>query len=472
MPGSFGVPAVTEVQVDGSTVAFTDNSSGNAISVDLNTKVTASSKLTILFTADAPTTQDLTGVDFTSTVDDSGTGDAAQSTTEGNGDGDAGDNDSWNVTTTDAAGTLVAHWTFDEGSGQTAADSSGNGNDGTLGSTAGVDADDPTWECVAGGYALNFDGTDDIVNAGSAATLDDLGPMTIAAWIKPDSAGATAVSHVMSKSNTGSGRWFLEIDNSSPEDDAFEFNKDFDTDVARTTNNATATYDVWQHIAVTWDGSATGANIHIYKDGVESSYASTINGSGTQYSDAALPFIIGNRGDGTIPFYGLIDDVRVYNSALSPAQISVLAASPPADCDIKLLKRAFWTDSTPIPTGATIPSGVELKYLLYVNNPGAALSDVTVRDVLDPAFLYQAGTIQVDNSVAECVLAVCTTAEELAIFTAVDGAPFLSDAVDGDAASYTGASLSVDAGNGNVGNLQLDINADAVWAILFSVKMP
>ncbi|MCH8336114.1 MAG: hypothetical protein IIC61_09525, partial [Proteobacteria bacterium] len=58
------------------------------------------------------------------------------------------------------------------------------------------------------------------------------------------------------------------------------------------------------------------------------------------------------------------------------------------------------------------------------------------------------------------------------IFTAVNGAAFLSDAVDGDAASYTGASLSVDAGNGNVGNLQLDINADAVWAILFSVKMP
>jgi len=30
----------------------------------------------------------------------------------------------------------------------------------------------------------------------------------------------------------------------------------------------------------------------------------------------------------------------------------------------------------------------------------------------------------------------------------------------------------IDAGNGNVGNLQLDINANAVWAILFSVKMP
>ncbi|MFB3138666.1 MAG: hypothetical protein ACE10B_05555, partial [Phycisphaerales bacterium] len=66
------------------------------------------------------------------------------------------------------------------GVGQIAADSSGNGNDGTLGSTAGADANDPSWTCVAGGYALSFDGgvfpNDDYVDAGSASTLDDLGP--------------------------------------------------------------------------------------------------------------------------------------------------------------------------------------------------------------------------------------------------------------------------------------------------------
>ncbi len=75
-----------------------------------------------------------------------------------------------------------------------------------------------------------------------------------------------------------------------------------------------------------------------------------------------------------------------------------------------------------------------------------------------------------DNSVAECALTVCTAAEELAIFTAVDGAGFLTDAIDGDVASNTG--VNIDAGDGNVANLQLDINADRVWAILFSVKMP
>ena len=95
-PGSFGAPTVTGVQVNGSGVAYTDNTAGNAISVDLTTKATASSKITVLFSANAPTTQDLTGVNFTSTVDDSGTADvAAQATTQGNGDGDVGDNNSW-----------------------------------------------------------------------------------------------------------------------------------------------------------------------------------------------------------------------------------------------------------------------------------------------------------------------------------------------------------------------------------------
>ena len=75
-----------------------------------------------------------------------------------------------------------------------------------------------------------------------------------------------------------------------------------------------------------------------------------------------------------------------------------------------------------------------------------------------------------DNSVADCALAVCTAAEELAIFTAVNGAGFLTDAVDGDVASITGGTL--DAGNQNVANLQLDIDANKVRAILFSVKMP
>ncbi len=152
--------------------------------------------------------------------------------------------------------------------------------------------------------------------------------------------------------------------------------------------------------------------------------------------------------------------------------VAATVAVRPACGPLTIVKTAFQLDGTPIASGATIPNFLEFKYLLYINNQNIARSDVSVRDVLDPAFQYQAATIQVDNSVAECALTVCTAAEELTIFTAVDGAAFLSDAVDGDVTSYTGASSSVDAGNSTEANLQLDINADAVWAILFSAKMP
>lgn len=139
---------------------------------------------------------------------------------------------------------------------------------------------------------------------------------------------------------------------------------------------------------------------------------------------------------------------------------------------LNLIKSAFWTDGTSIPTGATIPSGVEFHFLLYINNPGVARSDVTVRDVLDPAFQYQAGTIRVDNSIVECAAATCTAAEEQAIFAAIDATPALTDAIDGDVASYTGAGTVIDVGDGTAANAQLNINGDAVWAVMFSVKMP
>jgi hypothetical protein len=67
-------------------------------------------------------------------------------------------------------------------------------------------------------------------------------------------------------------------------------------------------------------------------------------------------------------------------------------------------------------------------------------------------------------------LATCDPGEEAAIFTAVDGAAVLTDATGDDVVSYTAP--NIDAGNENAANLQLDISGSAVWAILFSVRMP
>jgi parallel beta-helix repeat protein len=144
-------------------------------------------------------------------------------------------------------------------------------------------------------------------------------------------------------------------------------------------------------------------------------------------------------------------------------------ATNAAAAALSLVKRAFQPDGTPLANGAALPAGTLVKYLLYVNNPAGAVADVSVQDVLDPAFGYVAASMRIDASTDACVGAVCTPAEEAAILAAAEGGAAGTDAVDGDVVSVTGSTL--DAGNQAAANAQLDIAAGKVWAIVFTVKM-
>jgi hypothetical protein len=100
--------------------------------------------------------------------------------------------------------------------------------------------------------------------------------------------------------------------------------------------------------------------------------------------------------------------------------------------------------------------------MVYVDNATAfSVDDLNVSDVLDPAFVYQPGTIRVDNSVA-------TGATNAAIFAAVSAAAPVSDANDGDAAGMSGTTLTAGSGGGNA---QVDIAASRVYAVLFDVTV-
>ena len=72
---------------------------------------------------------------------------------------------------------LVGWWKFDEGSGSTAADSSGNGNHGFI--TGAV------WTKGKTGQALDFDGANDYVRIVVNPALNNLNAITMAAWIYP-----------------------------------------------------------------------------------------------------------------------------------------------------------------------------------------------------------------------------------------------------------------------------------------------
>ena len=81
-----------------------------------------------------------------------------------------------------ALANLVAHWEFDDGSGTTALDSSGNGYDATL-------FGNPVWVPGQIGGALEFDGTDDYVDLPISSLLSSLTNSTFAIWVDFSNAG-------------------------------------------------------------------------------------------------------------------------------------------------------------------------------------------------------------------------------------------------------------------------------------------
>jgi uncharacterized repeat protein (TIGR01451 family) len=130
---------------------------------------------------------------------------------------------------------------------------------------------------------------------------------------------------------------------------------------------------------------------------------------------------------------------------------------------LALVKTAFLTDGTQLTSGATVAAGTLVQFLVYLDNPtGVAVADVNVEDVLDPAFVYQAGTLRIDNSVG-------TGSTEAAVYAAVNATTALDDAVDGtDAAGISGPTVS--AGSG-AGNTQVDAAAGSIWALLFTTRV-
>ncbi len=164
-----------------------------------------------------------------------------------------------------------------------------------------------------------------------------------------------------------------------------------------------------------------------------------------------------------------IGDVAGDSAALGNSNIFELFSSGA----LTLVKTAFLTaDQTPLTSGATLPAGTDVDFMIYVNNKSdLAIADVTIEDVLDALFLYTAGTIRVDNATAECALVACTAAEELAIYNA---ARILGAGTDvagaGDSISYVGT--TVDVGDDNqAGNDEQDAAANAVLAVVFTVQV-
>jgi hypothetical protein len=210
---------------------------------------------------------------------------------------------------------LAGHWKLDEASSP-AADSA-NGNPGTW--TGGPAASNQTPNPgAANPNCISLDGVDDYVDIGNPAVLASIASqITVSAWVNLDP--VTAERKVVAKwSDSPWGYcWLMTVYASSV---------NFWVQPASGTQTGAASgaplgAGAWHHLAGTYDG----ANVRLYIDGAQAGSAAL---AGALRTDSTTPIRIGAGSDGTVgqaePFDGRIDDVRIYDRALTPAEITTL----------------------------------------------------------------------------------------------------------------------------------------------------
>ncbi|MHC4521670.1 MAG: LamG-like jellyroll fold domain-containing protein, partial [Planctomycetota bacterium] len=227
---------------------------------------------------------------------------------------------------------LAGHGKLDEGSGTTAFDSSGNGNDGTI--TDNSDLENVAWIAGVSGTALEFHGVGvvftggDYVDCGNDASLDITGPISIALWIRPDAddpegkgtaGGETAP---MAKADSGVGwSWQVRYGWGSGRLPymGFQFAVGGSGTWVHVDRNLER-YE-WCHVACSHDGTT----VRCYLNGEETD--STPLG---QIDSSPAPVLIGSDG-WLCDWTGGIDDVRIYNHGLTPEEIldAMLASGGP-----------------------------------------------------------------------------------------------------------------------------------------------
>jgi hypothetical protein len=209
--------------------------------------------------------------------------------------------------TSQTPGGLVAAYGFNSGSGVQVTDASGQGNTGTISSA--------TWTTAGKfGAALSFNGTSSWVTIADAASLDLTSGMTIEAWVNP--AAGTGWRTVVLKEGSNTLAYSLYSANNASRPAAYVHT----TGDVGLNGTAAVPLNTWTHLALTYDGSA----LRIFVNGAQVN-SRALAGSATVTSGALR--IGGNSVWGEY-FKGLIDEVRIYNRALTAGEIQTDMNTP------------------------------------------------------------------------------------------------------------------------------------------------
>jgi hypothetical protein len=195
-------------------------------------------------------------------------------------------------------GTIAGLWLFDEGSGDVAADSSGNGNDGAF-------MGDPTWISGKFGNALEFDG-DDYVSVNDSDSLDMTDQITVMFWFRTDK----AMADMWADRQVVVGKNYVEYEvgiymegqiHTYTSDGAADYDEGVMASMSEELGEAEWELGKWYHVAWTLNGQHDKA------------HANTLPGDN--------PLEIGERVGGSLPVTGAVDEVVILNVALEETDI-------------------------------------------------------------------------------------------------------------------------------------------------------
>jgi hypothetical protein len=240
--------------------------------------------------------------------------------------------------TASADTTPVGQWHLDEGSGTVAADSSGYGDTGTVVGGA-------AWATGRFGFGLSFNGTTALVQIPDGPQLEPTATVTVSAWV--EHAGSPGrYRYIVAKGETGCNSASYGLYTGANGGLAFYAANGAGVSYVVSPDASTSVWDGNWHLVVgTYDGTA----VRVYVDGIQTGSGTPRSGPLAYPSADSNSLFIGSYPKGPNiagcqagGFLGLIDEVTIWDHALSPTDVSGLmpgsasgtpggSGSPPGD---------------------------------------------------------------------------------------------------------------------------------------------